>query len=176
MELKKLDVRFEKSIAILVIVFLARQLEEYSTDISTELGKGYNVGITSIFNADVEDLIYLGSEIAEILNQEILNSEDPYEKIKKFDEFIKESFQLKSPNKIGRYLASILSKNSAKLYQTVSAIATLTLSQMGIKTLLIYGKAHEIHSWKPHVWNAVKIHGGVGSCRFRIFHKFHVSP
>ena len=38
------------------------------------------------------------------------------------------------------------SKNSAKLYQTVSAIATLTLSQMGIKTLLIYGKAHEIHS------------------------------
>lgn len=139
--------------------FAGTQLEEYSTDISTELGKGYNVGITSIFNADVEDLIYLGSEIAEILNQEILNSEDPYEKIKKFDEFIKESFQLKSPNKIGRYLANILSKNSAKLYQTVSAIATLTLSQMGIKTLLIYGKAHEIHSWKPHVWNAVKIHG-----------------
>ena len=80
--------------------FSGTQLEEYSTDISTELGKGYNVGITSIFNADVEDLIYLGSEIAEILNQEILNSEDPYEKIKKFDEFIKESFQLKSPNKI----------------------------------------------------------------------------
>ncbi len=37
--------------------FSGTQLEEYSTDISTELGKGYNVGITSIFNADVEDLL-----------------------------------------------------------------------------------------------------------------------
>lgn len=156
--------------------FAGTQLEEYSTDISTELGKGYNVGITSIFNADVEDLIYLGSEIAEILNQEILNSEDPYEKIKKFDEFIKESFQLKSPNKIGRYLANILSKNSAKLYQTVSAIASLTALSDGYQNSFVYGKAHEIHSWKPHVWNAVKIHGAWVHVRFRIFHKFHVSP
>lgn len=139
--------------------FAGTQLEEYSTDISTELGKGYNVNITAVFNTYIEDLIYLGAEIAEILKHELLNSEDPYEKIKKFDEFIKESVQLKSSNKIGKYLTYILSKNSTKLYQTVSEIAILTLSQMGVKTLLIYGKAYEMHSWKSHVWNAVKIHG-----------------
>ena len=66
---EKLDVRFEKSIAILVIVFLARSLKNIQLIYLQNWEKGYNVGITSIFNADVEDLIYLGSEIAEILNQ-----------------------------------------------------------------------------------------------------------
>lgn len=49
MELKKLESEIREIDGDFGYCFSGTQLEEYSTDISTELGKGYNVGITSMF-------------------------------------------------------------------------------------------------------------------------------
>ena len=106
---------------------------------------------------ELNDLICVTAEIAELLNKKVRDSENEFEKVKVFDRWVRTNFEYKDNSRIGDHKAIELLKSRGGVCQAIAATAVLVLSYMGVKVLYVSGEGKGSNGWGAHAWNAVKI-------------------
>lgn len=143
--------------------FATAQLSGYSLRlISDPFGRFSKVLVNSRYfsnTKELNDLICICAEIAELLNLKVRESNNTLEKINLFDKWVSDNFEYKNTNQVEDHTAIELLKNRSGVCQAIAAIAVLVLSYMGEKVLYISGEGKGKNGWGLHAWNAVKING-----------------
>lgn len=143
--------------------FAGAQLSQFSLQtISDPFGRFSRVFINSRYfssQKELNDLICVTAEIACLLNKQVRDHGNEYEKIYLFDKWVRLNFEYKNTNQIEDHTAIDLLRNRSGVCQAIAATAVLVLSYMGIKVLYVTGEGKGGHGWSPHAWNAVKING-----------------
>lgn len=106
---------------------------------------------------ELNDLICISSEIANLLSIKVRDPRDEFEKIRLFDRWMRNNFEYKNTNQIGDHKAVNLLKNRSGVCQAIAAISVLVLSYMGVEVLYVTGKGKGNNGWEPHAWIAAKI-------------------
>lgn len=143
--------------------FAAAQLSEYSMQLITDPFGGFSrVIVNSRYFSnpkELNDLVCVCAEIAELLNRKARDPNNILEKIMLFDRWVSRNFEYKNTSQVGDHTAIGLLKNRSGVCQAIAAIAVLVLSYMGVKVLYVSGEGKGNAGWGPHAWNAVKLNG-----------------
>lgn len=141
--------------------FAVAQLSQFSLQmIADPFGRFSRVLISSRYFStpkELNDLICVSAEIACLLNKNVRDHRNEFEKIYLFDKWVRNNFEYKSTSQIEDHTAIDLLKNRSGVCQAIAATAVLVLSYMGIKVLYVTGEGKGSQGWGPHAWNAVKI-------------------
>lgn len=143
--------------------FAAAQLSHYSLNIiSDPFWMCPKITISAKYFSspkEINDLICVSAEIAELLVRKAKNPNDTFEKLCLFDKWVSRNFVYRNTCQMSDHTAIELLKKQSGVCQAIAAVAVLVLSYMGIKVLYVTGEGKGQDGWGPHAWNAVKING-----------------
>lgn len=143
--------------------FAGAQLSQFSIQIiSDPFGRFSKLLINARYfssQKELNDLICVSAEIAELLNKKVRNRSDDLEKIYIFDQWVRKNFEYKSTSQIEDHTAINLLKSRSGVCQAIAAIAVLVLSYMGVKVLYVSGEGKGNAGWGPHAWNTAFVNG-----------------
>lgn len=143
--------------------FAAAQLSGYSMQLITgPFGRFSKVTVNSRYFSspkELNDLVCVCAEIAELLTRKVRDPNNILEKIINFDRWVSKNFEYKNTSRVGDHTAIDLLRNRGGVCQAIAAIAVLVLSYMGVKVLYVSGEGKGNDGWGPHAWNAVKLNG-----------------
>ena len=143
--------------------FAGAQLSQFSIQmVSDPFGRFSKLLINARYFSnpkELNDLICVSAEIADLLNKKVRNCSDDLEKIYIFDRWVRKNFEYKSTSQIEDHIAINLLKSRSGVCQAIAAIAVLVLSYMGVKVLYISGEGKGNGEWGPHAWNSAFVNG-----------------
>ena len=143
--------------------FAGAQLSQFSIQmISDPFGRFSKLLINARYFSspkELNDLICVSAEIADLLNKKVRNRSNDFEKIYIFDRWVRKNFEYKSTSQIKDHTAINLLKSRSGVCQAIAAIAVLVLSYMGVEVLYISGEGKGNAGWGPHAWNSVFVNG-----------------
>ncbi len=141
--------------------FADAQIMKYAYSVKHDFwGRFCETTIDTVFfnsSKELNDLICVSAEIAELLNKKLCDQTDEFNKIMVFAKWIKRYFEYKDNNTIGDHAAFELLMSGTGVCQAISAMALMVLNYMGIKALYVSGMGRGNKGWEPHAWNVVKI-------------------
>lgn len=143
--------------------FAGAQLSQFSIQmISDPFGRFSKLLINARYFSspkELNDLICVSAEIADLLNKKVRNRSNDFEKIYIFDRWVRKNFEYKSTSQIKDHTAINLLKSRSGVCQAIAEIAVLVLSYMGVEVLYISGEGKGNAGWGPHAWNSVFVNG-----------------